>query len=187
MKKISKRSLLCRKIQAYQPEQPPSYNRGKVASATVRNSRKDRITGSCVVRGTITVLSPRACPVTARKLLNKRNTLTYGAKLTVLRRAIVSRSRTRAQKRVFRHTRACVDSRIHTSSIEAVYIYWFKPCALSAHEYAGARWFNPAKPIPFPATPFDPPNPRSISAEIRCIVKGVSRVSPVFIQNDFRR
>lgn len=43
------------------------------------------------------------------------------------------------------------------------------PRALSAHEYAGARWFNPAQPPCF--TPFPP---RSISLRLHCIGKGVS-------------
>lgn len=96
--------------------------------------------------------SLRTCRVTAQKLLNKRFVLTYGIKLAVLRTYIPVYTHIHARACAYTGIRAC----IHTSRTEAV--YWFRPRALSAHEYAGARWFSSAQPpcftpLPSPSTP----------------------------------
>lgn len=92
--------------------------------------------------------SLRTCRATAQKLLNKRFVLTYGIKLAVLRTYIPVYTHIHARACVCTSIRAC----IHTSRTEAV--YWFRPRALSAYEYAGARWFSSAQPPCF--TPLNP-------------------------------
>lgn len=101
--------------------------------------------------------SLRTCRVTAQKLLNKRFALTYGTKLAVLRIPTYistylhthTHTYTRTRARTYVHTRIRAYIRTRTEAV-----YWFKPRALSAHEYAGARWFNPAnRPASPPSTP----------------------------------
>lgn len=96
----------------------------------VQRGRSDH--GSCGIRGPVSPL--RTCRITARKLLNKRNTLTYDSPVLLHGASYVyleGEGRT-----LVRGTRLYTQEPGRNRSW---YIYWFKPCALSAHEYAGAR------------------------------------------------